>query len=96
MEEEPSKLRVVAMKPKKVKASEDEAVFVTPELPEVIKYLTNYVDKYGCSEMQIIMLDSDMNADIIGTVDRSTTMLGAMQQAVFRYTQELEDEAEEE
>jgi hypothetical protein len=89
-----SKLKVVAMKGKR-KEQEEDVMYINPELMPVIEYISKYVELYGCSEIQIIMLDSDMNADIEGTSSKSTTGLGAMVQATLRYWQDLEDECEE-
>lgn len=80
----------------KQKAVEEEGIFITPEIPPLMEYLNKFIEKYGCSEMQIVVLDHDMNAEIIGTIDRTTTMLGALNQAVYRYTYEMENELDDE
>ena len=89
------KLKVIKMQPKQAD-SEEDVPYVSAEIAPLFEYLGNFIEKYGCSEMQIIVLDGDMNAEIIGTIDRSTTMLGALNQAVYRYTYEMENELDDE
>ena len=84
------KLKVIKMQPKQAD-SEEDVPYVSAEIAPLFEYLGNFIEKYGCSEMQIIVLDGDMNAEIIGTIDRSTTMLGALNQAIYRYTSELKN-----
>lgn len=93
-----SKLKVVAMKGKrkeKEQEAEEEVRYINPELLPIMEYLSNYMEMYGCSEIQIMILDSDMNGDIEGTSARSSTGLGTLLQSTLRYWQELEDECEE-
>jgi len=85
-------VKVVSFNKKKQENQElEEGCYVNPQLIPIIDYIGAFVEAVGCSEIQVILLDSDMNADIVGTDDVSTTMLGVINQLNLRYAHHLED-----
>ena len=76
------------------KGKAEDDTYLNPATAKVIQAFGDAINEYGCSEVCITFLDSDMEGYVLGTPEASLTMLGLMHHATTLYEQSYQEQEE--